>query len=172
MTGTSEHPARIRSWQREDAAVCRALYLEGLTGSAADLADTGIDIDDIEAAYMKDSASHFWVAVNNEGEVVGIVGVQRHEQGAGEIRRLRVRADSRRRGVGSQLLETAIQFCHENGHLKITLDTFGDRAPAIKLFEKFNFRHNRTRTIHNKDFLYFYLDIYGQGGQGQNRSAT
>lgn len=90
-----------------------------------------------------------------------MIGVQHHEAGVGEIRRLRVRQDHRRRGIGSRLLETAIKFCHDRGHVKITLDTFIDREPAIKLFEKFNFRHQRTRNVAGKELLYFYLNIYG-----------
>jgi ribosomal protein S18 acetylase RimI-like enzyme len=70
--------------------------------------------------------------------------------------------ESRRRGIGSKLLETAIGFCHDHGQVKISLDTFIDREPAIKLFEKFHFRHQRTRQIGGKELLYFYLDIYGQ----------
>jgi len=31
---------------------------------------------------------------------------------------------------------------------------------AIKLFEKFRFRHSRTRTVGDKDLMYFYLDLY------------
>ena len=89
-----------------------------------------------------------------------MIGVQHHEEGTGEIRRLRVSLDHRRRGIGSRLIETALRFCEENNYLKITLDTFTDREPAIKLFEKFRFRHHRTRQVNGKELLYFYLDIY------------
>ena len=39
-----------------------------------------------------------------------------------------------------------------------------EREPAIKLFEKFRFRHNRTRNVGGKDLMYFYLDLYTQDG--------
>jgi hypothetical protein len=35
-----------------------------------------------------------------------------------------------------------------------------EREPAIKLFEKFRFRHSRTRNVAGRDLLYFYLDLY------------
>ena len=63
-------------------------------------------------------------------------------------------------GIGSMLLETAIKFCAEKEHLKVTLDTYMDREPALKLFEKFRFRHSRTRQYGHKSLLYFYLDLY------------
>ena len=128
---------------------------------------TGADIDNIEAAYMRDGA-HFWVAVAEGGEVVGMVGVQNYEPGTAEIRRLRVRKSHQRRGIGTRLLETALRFCNEKGYIKVTLDTFIEREPAIRLFEKFRFRHSRSRSVGDKELLYFYLDLY-TGEQRQPR---
>ena len=109
---------------------------------------------------------------NPKGTVLGMIGVQRTgDEGAdstsGEIRRLRVRQDIRRRGVGSKLLETAVQFCHDRGYIKVVLDTFIDREPATRLFEKFSFRHSRTRDLAGKQLLYFYLDLYHRDKPGK-----
>ena len=153
-------PAAIRSFRPSDLPDCRKLYSEGLVGGRISENDTGTDIDDIEFAYMKSPGSHFWVAEAPEGRVVGMIGVQHHDEGVGEIRRLRVAEEHRRRGIGSALMETALKFCQEKQYLKITLDTFMEREPAIHLFEKFRFRHSRTRRVGDKDLLYFYLDLY------------
>jgi hypothetical protein len=40
------------------------------------------------------------------------------------------------------------------------LDTYMEREPAIALFQKFRFRHERTRTVSGKELMYFYLDLY------------
>src|SRR5215471_14662101 len=128
MSGDSPIPARIRSFRCEDLPACRQLYVEGLLGGKLAENDTGLDIDDIDRAYMSKPENHFWVAEicepNMPGEVVGMIGVQQFLANRGEIRRLRVRSDMRRRGIGSRLVETALQFCNEKGYLKITLDTF------------------------------------------------
>jgi ribosomal protein S18 acetylase RimI-like enzyme len=153
-------PVTIRSYRPEDDGACQMLYKEGLIGGKIAPNDTGADIDDIEAAYMRSPDNHFWVAENQQGEVIGIIGVQQDEPGIGEIRRLRVRQDSRRRGVGSALMETAIKFCRERQFLKITLDTFIERDLALRLFERFHFNHSRTRQVGEKELLYFYLDLY------------
>jgi ribosomal protein S18 acetylase RimI-like enzyme len=157
---TTNLPITIRSYQAADQAACQKLYLEGLIGGRIAANDLGLDIHDIPAAYLAGPESHFWVAENAQGEIVGTVGVQQTDPGVGQIRRLRVRQDSRRRGVGSALMETAVKFCREQQFLKITLDTFMEREPAIHLFEKFHFNHSRTRKVGEKELLYFYLDLY------------
>ena len=172
MTASAERPSpapepapfHVREFHARDLPACRKLYVEGLIGGKLAENDTGTDIDDIEWAYMKPPGNHFWVAENASGEVVGMVGVQAPDDDCGEIRRLRVRSDHRRKGIGSALVETALRFCQEKGYLKIQLDTFMDREPAVRLFEKFRFRHSRTRKLGDKELLYFYLDLYmGQG---------
>jgi ribosomal protein S18 acetylase RimI-like enzyme len=163
---TSNHPpVRLRAFAPGDAEVCRVLFREAALDGSYPADDDPQDIDDIGGYYLASPGSYFWVAENADGEVVGMIGVRRHEAGMGEIRRLRVRQDHRRRGIGSQLLEAAIDFCNQHGYLKIELDTYIDREPAIRLFQKFHFRHNRTRLVGNRERHYFYLDIYHADGR-------
>jgi ribosomal protein S18 acetylase RimI-like enzyme len=164
----SQVPYQIRSFRRGDMPACAQLYRDGLLGGKIAENDTGLDIDDIDQAYMSKPGSHFWVAELQQSapEIVGMIGVQQHEDNVGEIRRLRVRMDQRRRGIGSGLIETALKFCQENGYLKIALDTFMEREPAIKLFEKFHFRHSRTRSLNDKEIMHFYLDLYQRDENG------
>jgi ribosomal protein S18 acetylase RimI-like enzyme len=167
MEGPANIPVNIRDFQASDTESCKKLYSEGLLGGKIAENDTGLDIDDIAAAYMANPKNHFWIAQNDAGQIVGMIGVQHHEEGVGEIRRLRVRSDMRRRGIGTRLVETALKFCADNHYLKVTLDTFMDREPALKLFEKFGFHHDRTKSLSGKDLLYFYLDIYKTEKQKQ-----
>jgi ribosomal protein S18 acetylase RimI-like enzyme len=155
-------PVTIRSFKCGDLATCSKLYREGLIGGRIAENDTALDIDDIESAYMSSPDCHFWVAVGEGGAVVGMIGVQGHPEGVGEIRRLRVAHEHRRRGIGSALMEQALKFCHDRGYIKIALDTFMEREPAIRLFEKFHFRHSRTRKVNGKEVQHFYLDLYQQ----------
>ncbi len=150
----------IRSFCDADLPACRKLYKEGLLAGKLAENDTGFDIDDIVSAYMSKRGSHFWVAQTLDGDVVGTIGVQSHEAGVAEIRRLRVSKSHRRRGIGTGLVEAAVRFCNENAYLKVTLDTFVDREPAIRLFEKFRFHHSKTKKVGDKEMLYFYLDLY------------
>ena len=107
--------------------------------------------------------------------IVGMVGVQQDGDDAAGVRRLRVRSDCRRQGVGTALMESALQFCHDHGYLKVTLDTFMDPEVAIRMFERFRFHHDRSRTVNGKDLMYFYFDLYtasARPGKGETPSHS
>ena len=170
MSAEPEIPVKIRAFTPSDQAACRALYVDGLvSGKNADN-DTAMDIDAIQHAYMR-PGSHCWVGEAPDDEKLSaMIGVQQHDAGVGEIRRLRVQLEFRRRGIGQALVETAIRFCREQNYLKVCLDTFMDHEAAIQLFEKFGFRHNRTRKVGDKEMVDFYLDLYS--GDAPSTSAT
>jgi GNAT superfamily N-acetyltransferase len=162
--------ATIRPFEAKDQPACIALYTEGLlAGAQIAENDTACDIYHIEDVYMKCPGSHFWVAESPSGQIVGTIGVQHYEDGVGLIRRLRVRGDYQRRGIGSALLETALRFCQEKHYLKLMLDTYIERDSALRLFERFRFRLDRTRSVGQKELSYFYLDLYA--GDGRRHGA-
>lgn len=152
----------VRSFRAQDQEACRRLYSDGLLGGKLADNDTGWDLDDIEEVYIQHSGNHFWVAQTNDGQVVGMVGVQHYDDGIGEIRRLRVDVNFRRQGIGTALVEEALRFCRDQQYLKITFDTYMDSEPAIKLFDKFRFRLHRTRDVNGKRLMYFFLDLYAR----------
>jgi ribosomal protein S18 acetylase RimI-like enzyme len=162
-------PAKIRSFTPADQVACNRLYREGLISGGLSENDTGVDLDDIQNAYMR-PGSHFWVAEAPNGDIAGMIGLQHHEENTAEIRRLRVGSNYRRKGIGSALVETALRYCADHNYLKVTLDTYMEREPAVKLFEKFRFRHFRTRNVAGKDLMYFLLDLYaGEHRQQQQQ---
>ncbi|MCH7797304.1 MAG: GNAT family N-acetyltransferase [Planctomycetes bacterium] len=144
----------------DDHAAVRDLFENGLIeGFVADN-DTGADMENIAEAYFSDEGqSALWVADYDEA-VIGMIGVQKTSDHGAEIRRLRVRSDFRRQGVGAKLMEQALQFCLHHSYLKVSLDVRIERGPAIALFEKFGFQLNRTREVNGRRMLDFYLDLY------------
>ena len=144
----------------DDHAAVRDLFENGLIeGFVADN-DTGADMENIAEAYFSDEGqSALWVADYDEA-VIGMIGVQKTSDHGAEIRRLRVRSDFRRQGVGAKLMEQALQFCLHHSYLKVSLDVRIERGPAIALFENFGFQLNRTREVNGRRLLDFYLDLY------------
>ena len=167
VAASGELSVLLRGFAPPDQLACAELYRAGLLGGKLAENDSGLDVDDIQSAYMLTTGNHFWVA-EADSKVVGMIGVQHHDEDVGEIKRLRVHPDYRRRGIGSKLIERALLWCEEHSYLKITLDTFMDREPAMKLFQKFHFLHSRTRVVNGRELHYFYLDIY-QGEQKKGK---
>jgi ribosomal protein S18 acetylase RimI-like enzyme len=165
MASNPDIPARVRPYRPDDTPTCKRLFVDGLLGGKIAADDAGADMDRIEQAYLQ-AGGHFWVAETTDtaspGTVVGMVGVRRLDDGSAEVCRLRVDEAYRRRGIGTALVCQALGFCQDNGYPRIILDTFMDREPAVRLFEKFQFRHARTRRVEDRDLLYFYLDLYGK----------
>ena len=57
-----------------------------------------------------------------------------------------VREDLRGKGIGSRILEFAINYFKENGIKKIRLHVYKDNSSAIKLYEKYDFKHFEDMT--------------------------
>lgn len=99
------------------------------------------DLDSVEESYL--ASGCFWVAESGGGEIVGMVGVQGVEESQAELKRLRVRKEYRRNGIGSRLVDLCIQFCREKGYRRIVLDTAAPSAPgfqaALSLYESKGF---------------------------------
>lgn len=151
---------RIRLATAADQTPIETLYLGGGEDGHLRGNDTGADIMHIVDAYLAaDGTSGFWVA-EHDGEVIGMIGVQRTSADSADVRRLRVQPRFRRRGIGSRLLETAIDFCRDNGYLKVVLDVRVERGPAIAMFRKFGFTHAADREVGGRQTLDFYLDLY------------
>ncbi|HEX7010042.1 MAG TPA: GNAT family N-acetyltransferase [Phycisphaeraceae bacterium] len=167
------HPAQadegfvVRSYQPHDQAAVSHLYTAGLLAGQIAPNDTGADIENIPQAYFDSERHHFWVA-EADGQVVGMIGVASDEPHTAEIRRLRVRPQDQHTAIAARLLETAVAHCKRHGYLKVVLDTRFERNAAMDLFDKIGFQHTRTRNVHGKEMLEFYLDLYRQPTPKEN----
>ena len=152
----------IRPATEHDIPVLRDLFESGMDEGEVRINDTGADIENLSEGYLTmGDRSGFWVA-QLDTDVVGMIGVQQVDDSVAEMRRLRVHAGCRRRGVGSALMRHAVRFCRDEEYLKIVLDVRGERAGAITMFEKFGFYLARTRTEGERRILDFYVDLYNE----------
>lgn len=94
------------------------------------------DIDHMEQIYLS-GAGGFWLAWQGE-TAVGMVGAQ-DLGGVVELRRMHVRRDCRRRGVGRQLVQALIDHCRDRGASAIELWTALD-GPGRSLYSRLGFR--------------------------------
>jgi GNAT superfamily N-acetyltransferase len=150
----------IRLAEEEDHAVIREMFRKSMAEGQLRGNDTGADIENLREGYFADDgASGFWVA-SHRGDIIGMIGVQKTRENTAELRRLYVRVGYRRQHVGTLLIEHAIDFCRQQGYLKVILDVRLERSPAIAILQKFGFTHVRTREIDGYKRLDFYLDLY------------
>jgi RimJ/RimL family protein N-acetyltransferase len=59
-----------------------------------------------------------------------------------------VAADARGRGVGTALLQAAVEWARSSGVRKLELHVFPWNEPAMRLYEKFGFEREGYRKAH------------------------
>lgn len=92
------------------------------------------ELGKIEEYYFARDDQGFWIA-DEHGGVVGMVGVERHDDDSAELRRMAVEKSRRRKGIGRQLLATAEAFCRDAGYRKLVLSTSELQVAARRLYE-------------------------------------
>jgi ribosomal protein S18 acetylase RimI-like enzyme len=82
-----------------------------------------------------------------DGEIVGSLHVLASRFGFGEMG-MAVAREWRGRGVGTALMEAAIEWARERGLHKLSLSVFPHNAAAIALYRKFGFVEEGRRVKH------------------------
>ena len=91
------------------------------------------DLEEINRSYGK-LGEAFFVACE-DGKIIGTVGVKQEDERTALLRRLFVDSSYRRKKLGSQLVERAIQFCREVGYEELIFKTTSTMKNAIRLCE-------------------------------------
>jgi molybdopterin-guanine dinucleotide biosynthesis protein A/predicted GNAT family N-acyltransferase len=91
------------------------------------------DLDDPAGTYAE-----LWIAMVG-GDVAGSVALRDLGGGAYELKRMYLRSAHRGRGVGKQLLTTALDWARANGTRVVRLDTTERMVSARRLYESFGF---------------------------------
>ena len=135
-----ETPFQIRPMREDDRlplAIVFAAVAEERDGIATE------PPVDVEARAAKWTLDGTLVAVAG-GAVVGSVHVDASRHGFGEIG-MAVAREWRRRGVGSALLDSAIEWGRERGLHKLSLSVFPHNHAAIGLYRKVGFAEEGRR---------------------------
>ncbi len=158
----------VRTFEDRDHQAVFHLYDHGRLAGQVAPNDSGADIDNLREAYFDSDRHHFWIA-EVDGKVLGMIGVASDEAHTAEVRRLRVEPGHHDSPIAARLLEVALAHCKHHGYLKIRLDTRFEKDAAVGLFDHVGFQHTRTKSMHGKDLLEFYLDLYRQdkGDEGK-----
>lgn len=104
----------------------------GLYGSADDAP--------MAADEFEPPSGTFLVALDAKGRAIGCIGVRHHEEQVGEIKRMYVRPEHRRRGYARALLVAAEDRARELGYTALVLETGEPQPEAMALYEDHGYR--------------------------------
>jgi peptidyl-dipeptidase Dcp len=164
----------IRTFRQADAGAVRLLFSQSLldfAGNATQAVESYVessladDLSDISAHYLRSPGDHFWV-VEVDGQIKGMVGIQRRDDTEAELRRMSVAGDARRQGIGWALLETTESFCREQGYQQIRLTTVTLLQPAIAMYIRFGYRLTGEDQYGEISGQHFVKRLDGPGPRG------
>jgi RimJ/RimL family protein N-acetyltransferase len=107
-----------------------------------------IEIEEVESEWFDLRDQNFSIVAEIQGEIVGQIQLERLEDDATQhVCEIGIIVDPehRSKGVGSKLLERAIENAKDMGFEKICLSTFHTNLIAIALYKKFGFREAGRR---------------------------
>ncbi|MCI5796015.1 MAG: GNAT family N-acetyltransferase [Ruminococcus sp.] len=78
------------------------------------------DLLDIDEYYFN-KGDMFWIMLDDNNRVIGSVGCNLLQNGKAVLHRLYVKADMKRQGIGTKLLETAEDLARKNGRTVMEL---------------------------------------------------
>ena len=96
------------------------------------------DLHDIQKTYQSDDLSNFWIAFNGE-ELVGTVALLKKTKDLAYIKRMAVKKEYRKQGLGKQLLETLLHFAKDRGFKMVCAGTVEENPNAIRFYQQNGF---------------------------------
>jgi len=108
-------------------------------GLQPDPGGTDSDLQDIEANYLK-RGGLFEIIEDRDGNLLGSVGVFPLDENTCELRKMYFVPEIRGLGLGSYVLQRAIDQAKELGFRRMVLETSSKLAAAQRLYVRFGFQ--------------------------------
>ncbi len=137
----------LRAFKKEDQDSVKELILNILTKEYPFDKSAYSDSDLLHIAETYGGARNAFLVIEENGKVVGTVGVKEDTEGEAIIRRLFVDPGHRGRGYGKELLERAIVFCKEKGYKKIYFRCTDRMSSAMGLCRKKGFKETEKLEV-------------------------
>ncbi len=115
------------------------------------------DLDSLQDSYGNDGEVFF--VAENGSHVVGTVGVKREDQGIALLRRIFVAPTHRKKKIGLQLLNQAIDFCEKAGYRELVFKTTSKMTGAIGLVKNRGFQSRAKIPVGPVELLKFTLSL-------------
>lgn len=150
---------RIRSCQpSEQAAVVRlvtGILKKEFPGKGA--AYPTEDLEQLSQTYRPPDST--FLVAEEDHRVVGTCGVKAEDARTAILRRLFVDSAYRGRGIGSGLLQQALQFCRQRGFREVVIRTAESMEQAIRLCRSAGFQEEGSWSLGGVTLVRFRLKI-------------
>ena len=127
----------------ESAAECdlaRALLREYAASLDVDLCFQGFEqeLQQLDSQYAAPHGA--FLLAEQGGAAIGCVGLRRHAEGVGELKRLYVQPAGRGQGLGRLLAQAMLAEARRLGYQRVVLDTLPTMHEARALYESLGFQ--------------------------------
>jgi putative acetyltransferase len=127
----------LRRFEPEDQDAVKELILQGLEEHWGWRDQSkNPDLDDISQSY----ADSLVIVATDGPSIVGTGALVPRGDGVGEVVRMSVAADRRRRGIGSAVLAELIAAARRLGYGRLILETTATWADVIAFYQRHGFR--------------------------------
>jgi ribosomal protein S18 acetylase RimI-like enzyme len=136
----------IRPFEARDQENARKLILEGLGEHFGFIDETlNPDVDDIITHYI--APGHVFLVVQNGHGLIGTGALLIKGEGVGQIVRISVHRDYRRKGIGKTIVEHLVKIARQRGLQRLLVETNNDWYHAIGLYKRLGFvEYRRSAT--------------------------
>jgi len=140
LMSDSTDPFRVRPAANRDLPAIRQIVFGVLReyGLEPDPDGTDADLADVEASYLG-RGGVFEVVQQQDGRIVGTVGLFPVNRRRAELRKMYLLPGARGRGLGKRLLERMLDTARRLGFREVLLETNSVLKEAIGLYEKYGF---------------------------------
>lgn len=148
----------IRRYRSSDFDAVWALHEKVLKEAGAWLEDESLneDLKDIESNYLKDGE---FLVVEIDDEIIGMGALRKVDPKTAEIKRMRIRQDHQREGLGQKVYDLLEKKANDLGYKKLILDTAHNLDAAVNFYRKNGFKEVGQKKIEQFDIIYFEKEI-------------
>lgn len=151
----------IRSFRPQDAEGVKALISSIMNKEyrSEEKAYQYGDLDDISSAYG--GLREKFLVAEEDSRMIGTAGIKEDSNSIALLRRLFVHPSHRGRGIGSMLVDTALDFCKMNGYKQVVFRATSNMKQAINLLtSKKSFVKQESCFFDNVEIIMLHYKIH------------
>jgi GNAT superfamily N-acetyltransferase len=112
-----------------------------------------------------------FVALSRDNAIRAVLAVDRLTKAKALLKWIFVAPEDRRRGLGSRLVDRAVEFARASGYSKLVVGTLPRMKGALHLYEKKGFSFRQQVTFWRSPMLVYERDLQQEGADAEQPSS-